>query len=65
MQPLNTQWSPRVGDRVHVKGTPLDATVCRVTGWGEARRYLLDLTVSTGTHAAYSIGEIGPSGAGE
>ena len=65
MQPLTTPWSPSVGDRVHINGTPFDVTVCRVTGWREARRYLLDLTVSTGTRVAYSIGEIRPSDVGE
>jgi len=61
MQPLTPRWSPRVGDRVHIKGTTTNATVCRVTGWGEHRRYLLDTTASTGAHTTYSIEEILPS----
>ena len=61
MQPRTPQWSPRVGDRVHIKGTTTDAQVCRVTGRGEDRRYLLDTTASTGAHTTYSIAEIRPS----
>ena len=61
MQPRTPQWSPRVGHRVHIKGTTTDVQVCRVTGWGEDRHYLLDTTASTGAHTTYSIEEILPS----
>jgi len=46
MNKSETQWVPRVGERVSIKGTVFSGIVQRINGQGEDRRYIVPEAVA-------------------